>query len=103
MPESLNKVADLEFIEKETQAQMFSCEFCHIYKNTYFKKKLRATASGYLSSYIPLSPVSQFSSLRCVISMIAANYYGKWSLEIEKTKTSCNWDYTSERLTEIKK
>ena len=34
-----NKVADLEaydIIKKETLAQVFSCEFCEIFKNTYF-------------------------------------------------------------------
>ena len=26
------------FIKKETLAQMFSCEFCEIFKNTFFKR-----------------------------------------------------------------
>ena len=30
MPKACN------FIKKETPAQMFSCEFCEIFKNTYF-------------------------------------------------------------------
>ena len=34
------------FIRKETQVQVFSCEFCEIFKNTCFTKHLRATASG---------------------------------------------------------
>ena len=34
------------FIKKETMAQVFSCEFCKIYKNTFFTEHLWATASG---------------------------------------------------------
>ena len=35
------------FIEKETLAQVFPCEFCEIFKNTCFEKHLRTTASDY--------------------------------------------------------
>ena len=37
-----NKVAS--FIKKETLAQVFSCEFCKISKNTIFAEHLWATA-----------------------------------------------------------
>ena len=44
-----NKVAGLtcrpNFINNETQAQMLSCEFCEVSKNTFFAEHLRATAS----------------------------------------------------------
>ena len=33
------------FIKKETLAQVFSCEFCEIFKNIFFTEPLRATAS----------------------------------------------------------
>ena len=33
------------FIEKETLAQMFSCEFCKISKNTFFHRKSLVAAS----------------------------------------------------------
>ena len=33
------------FIEKETLAQVFSCEFCKSSKNTFFTEQLRVTAS----------------------------------------------------------
>ena len=36
------------FIKKETLAQVFSCEFCEISKNTYFTEHLWTTASGKL-------------------------------------------------------
>ena len=39
VPESCN------FIKKETLAQMFSCEFCEIFKNTFFTEHLWTTAS----------------------------------------------------------
>ena len=45
-----NKIAGLKgcnFNKKETQAQVFSCEFCKIFKNTYFKEHLRTAASKF--------------------------------------------------------
>ena len=33
------------FIKKETLAQVFSCELCEIFKNTFFTEHLLATAS----------------------------------------------------------
>ena len=46
MSESLiNKVVGLHFIKKETPAQVFFCEYCEIFKITYFEKHLRTTAS----------------------------------------------------------
>ena len=44
----LNSV-DLQFIKKETLAQVFSCEFCKIYKNNLFAEHHRTTASNYRS------------------------------------------------------
>ena len=38
----------LNFIKKETLAQMFSCEFCEISKNIFFTEHLWTTASVYL-------------------------------------------------------
>ena len=34
------------FIRKETLVQVFSCEICEIFKNTFFTEHLRATSSG---------------------------------------------------------
>ena len=33
------------FIKEETLTQVFSCEFCEIFKNTFFTEHLWATAS----------------------------------------------------------
>ena len=33
------------FFKKETLAQVFSCEFCEIFKNTFFKRKPPVAAS----------------------------------------------------------
>ena len=43
-----NKIADLacNFVKKETLAQVFSCEFCKISRNTFFIEHLQATASA---------------------------------------------------------
>ena len=45
MSELFNTLA-CNFIQKETLAHVFSCEFCEIFKNTFFTEQLRATASG---------------------------------------------------------
>ena len=43
-----NKVADLrpaDFIKRETVVQVFSCEFCEIFKNIFFYRTPLVTAS----------------------------------------------------------
>ena len=42
-----NKVAGLgqQLYRKETPTQVFSCEICEVFKNTYFEEDLRTTAS----------------------------------------------------------
>ena len=51
--ESFNKVAGLRTVtlsKKEIQAQMFSCEFCENFKNTFFKERIQTTASVFPKS-----------------------------------------------------
>ena len=43
MPESLFQYCNV--IKKETLAQVFSSEFCEIFKSTYFEENLQTTAS----------------------------------------------------------
>ena len=43
MLQSLCWPSDLQ--HQETPTQMFSCEYCEIFKNTYFEELLRTTAS----------------------------------------------------------
>ena len=43
----LKKVAGLRSAKKETLAQVFSGEFCEIFKITFFEEHLRAAASAY--------------------------------------------------------
>ena len=42
-----NKVACVasNFIKKETRSQVFSCEFCEIFKKTYFEEHLQTATS----------------------------------------------------------
>ena len=46
------------FIKKETLAQVFSCEFCEIYKNTFYYRTLLVAASGVLINFAILEPFS---------------------------------------------
>ena len=69
-----NKVAGgaCNFIKKETLAQMFSCEFCEISKNTFFTEHLRwlllekclfcnVTEKSYFSRFFLVFFLPQFS------------------------------------------
>ena len=40
------------FIKKKTQAQLFSCKFCEISKNTFFYRTLTIAASYALSKFV---------------------------------------------------
>ena len=46
------------FIKKETLVQVFSCEFCEIYKNTLYYRTPLVAASGVLVSFAILEPFS---------------------------------------------
>ena len=46
------------FIKKETLAQVFSCEFYEIYKNTFYYGTPLVAASGILINFAILEPFS---------------------------------------------
>ena len=46
------------FIKKDTLAQVFSCEFCEIYKNTFYYRIPLLAASGVLINFTILEPFS---------------------------------------------
>ena len=46
------QVFSLQLYLKETSTQVFSCEYCVIFKNTYFKEHLRMAASGLSINYL---------------------------------------------------
>ena len=48
MESLFNKVAGLGLQHKGTPTQVFSCEICEIFKNTYFEEHLRTTASEFI-------------------------------------------------------
>ena len=56
MESLFNRVAGLKasnFIKRDSDAaaQVFSCEYCKFFKNTYSQENLRTTASGIPASY----------------------------------------------------
>ena len=54
MESLFSKVAGLTLVtllKKETLTQVFSCEYCEIYKNTYFEEHLQKGASEEENSY----------------------------------------------------
>ena len=46
------KVAGLQRYQKETPTQMFSSEYCEVFKNTHFEKYLLTAASGFLKQLL---------------------------------------------------
>ena len=40
--------SSLQLYQKETPTQVFSCEICEIFKNTYFEEHLRTTTSAHI-------------------------------------------------------
>ena len=67
MLESLfNEAAALQacnFIKKETPTQVFSCEHCEIFRNTYFEKHLWTAAfeAGRCNNFLSLEKLGQIS------------------------------------------
>ena len=59
VPESrVSFLIKLEASGKETLAQVFSCEFCEIYKNTFYYRTPLVAASGVLINFAILEPFS---------------------------------------------
>ena len=46
------------FIKKETLTQVLSCEFCEIYKNTFYNRLPLVAGSGVLINFAILEPFS---------------------------------------------
>ena len=48
MLESLCGPSGLQFYQKQTLVQVFACEICKTFKNTYFEEHLQMTASSFM-------------------------------------------------------
>ena len=59
------------FIKKETLAQVFSCEFCEIYKSTFYYRTTLVAASDVLTNFAILEPFSNK-----VAGLFQQNTYG---------------------------
>ena len=53
------KIAALEFLFNKVGGQLFSCEYCEIFKNTYSEENLR-TAASEVSGEIAFASISLF-------------------------------------------
>ena len=67
VPESLLQTEACNFIEKETLALVFSCEFCEIFKNTFFYRTppLASPAQAFSES-------CQTSKMECFVKIVNA-------------------------------
>ena len=62
------------FIKKETVAQVFSCEFCEIFKNTVFTKQFQVTDSDIRMQVVViynLNLSSQFVAINVTFSLLS--------------------------------
>ena len=76
MPETLLiKLQACNFINKESLAQLFSCEFCKISKNTFFTEHLRTTALLQRSLLVLFSSVN-----RCFVNHLNRIYLNQKSV-----------------------
>ena len=66
----LIKLQALNFIKNETLAQVFSCEFCEISKNTFLAEHLRVTASDHQSLEYSLQHESLEYSLHTTLKSL---------------------------------
>ena len=70
MPEPLfeqkrgSRLQTCNFIKRETLAQVFSCEFYEISKNTFFYRTPLVAASGFIREYSYVKDISDFDSLQ---------------------------------------
>ena len=60
------------FIKKEAMVQVFSCEFCEIFKDIFFTEHLRASA---LLCYYEISALDNTLRIVCILRLW--NSYGK--------------------------
>ena len=75
----LIKLQALNFIKKENLTQVFSCEFCKISKNTFFKEYPRETASRHETYWSNSSIEHELLARLCTIR----DFFSLWSFLIE--------------------
>ena len=99
------------FIKKETLAQVFSCEFCKISKNTFFIDYLRVTA--FVTTQLQLVKVSWISStsimqiLLCLIwtpqhIFVNTEYLTRINFRVYKILHFCKFFICSGKFTQAK-
>ena len=94
-----NNVAGLrpeKFIKKEALGQVFSCEFCEVSKNTFYKEHLWAATSG-LPNLLPSSESLAIGSVsyaatvyqpRTDLSAILINLFLRFSFAVKSSQRS---------------
>ena len=89
MSENTSARVVCNFIKKEILAQVFSCEFCQISKNTFFHRKPLMVASTSLTSKnielcYPLTIVAKYSILDVYIYWIRDSAWYYWMQTLHK-------------------
>ena len=84
MPESQSLWGLQIYLKKETQTQVFSCEFYEIFKDTFFTEHLRVTASDFLPYDKVLSIRQLVGRYYYIVFMVPVNAYSKSKLFVEE-------------------
>ena len=84
------------FIKKETLAQLFSCEFCNISKNTFYTEHLWATASALIDPDKIVNYFSVKSFWRLWTSFTQVSFLCNFGLG--RSKQHCIWLFSCEKI-----
>ena len=65
----------LQLYQKETPVQVFSCEICEIFKNSYFEELLRKIASVINLEYIQRSSIVKVHHVKIIWKRVFSDLY----------------------------
>ena len=78
------------FIKKESLAQVFSCEFCEISKNTFFHRTpLVAASVYYLRKKLSKFSNAQRKVFHAISFQLCSTAYSKFSLNVSLREINC--------------
>ena len=71
------------FIKRETLAHVFSCEFCEIFKNTFFTEQLQVTDSDIRMQVVVIYNLNlslQFVAINCTFYLLSCHDGGRFNI-----------------------
>ena len=87
-----------ESLLKKTPAQMFFCDFCEIFKRTFFTEPLRVTSSGSSGRYLK-SNQNDIAEAIIVTLMLTLNVFLSFAITLEaaiQNNFTKSWRFSKE-------